>query len=41
VGYHRAAAGDDPDWAEYRVVMVSGRRVRIRMTVSKLYGARI
>src|SRR5688572_26314674 len=41
VDYYRAAAGEHPDWAEYRAVMVAGRRVLIRMTVEKVYGAKI
>jgi PPOX class probable F420-dependent enzyme len=41
VDYYRAAAGEHPDWAEYRAVMVADRRVLIRMTVDKVYGATI
>jgi PPOX class probable F420-dependent enzyme len=41
VDYYRAAAGEHPDWAEYRAVMVADRRVLIRMTVEKVYGARV
>ena len=41
VDYYRAAAGEHPDWAEYRSVMVSDRRVLISMTVDRVYGARI
>jgi PPOX class probable F420-dependent enzyme len=41
VDYYRAAAGEHPDWAEYRAVMVANRRVLIRMTVGKVYGAQI
>lgn len=41
VGYYRAAAGEHPDWAEYRSVMVSDRRVLMAMTVEKVYGAKI
>jgi PPOX class probable F420-dependent enzyme len=41
VDYYRAAAGEHPDWAEYRTVMVTGRRVLIKMTVDRVYGARI
>ena len=41
VDYYRAAAGEHPDWAEYRAVMVTDRRVLIKMTVDKVYGARI
>ncbi|MFH8619257.1 PPOX class F420-dependent oxidoreductase [Streptomyces sp. NPDC017979] len=41
VAYYRAAAGEHPDWAEYRAVMVSDRRVLITMTVDHVYGASI
>lgn len=41
VDYYRAAAGEHPDWAEYRSVMVSERRVLMSMTVEKVYGAKI
>jgi len=41
VRYYRAAAGEHPDWAEYRSVMVSDRRVLMSMTVDHVYGARI
>jgi PPOX class probable F420-dependent enzyme len=41
VDYYRAAAGEHPDWAEYRSVMVSDRRVLMAMTVDRVYGARI
>nr|CAD29624.1 hypothetical protein [Streptomyces olivaceoviridis] len=33
VHYYRAAAGEHPDWDEYRAVMVAERRVLITMTV--------
>ncbi|MGW0815532.1 PPOX class F420-dependent oxidoreductase [Streptomyces viridiviolaceus] len=39
VEYYRAAAGEHPDWDEYRSVMVSDRRVLITMTVDRVYGA--
>ena len=39
--YYRLAAGEHPDWDEYRSVMVSDRRVLMTMTVEHLYGARI
>ncbi|TGB16004.1 PPOX class F420-dependent oxidoreductase [Streptomyces sp. MZ04] len=39
VDYYRDAAGEHPDWDEYRAVMVSDRRVLITMTVDKVYGA--
>jgi PPOX class probable F420-dependent enzyme len=41
VDYYRAAAGEHPDWEEYRSVMVSDRRVLISMTVERVYGAKI
>jgi PPOX class probable F420-dependent enzyme len=41
VEYYRAAAGEHPDWDEYRSVMVSEHRVLITMTVDRVYGARI
>ncbi|GAA2450277.1 PPOX class F420-dependent oxidoreductase [Streptomyces glaucus] len=41
VHYYRVAAGEHPDWDEYRSVMVSDRRVLITMTVDHVYGADI
>jgi PPOX class probable F420-dependent enzyme len=41
VDYYRAAAGEHPDWAEYRAVMVADRRVLMTMTVDHVYGERI
>ncbi|MFG2651524.1 PPOX class F420-dependent oxidoreductase [Streptomyces sp. NPDC048436] len=41
VDYYRAAAGEHPDWDEYRKVMVDDRRVLIVMAVEKVYGARL
>jgi PPOX class probable F420-dependent enzyme len=41
VDYYRAAAGEHPDWDEYRSVMVSDRRVLMALSVGKVYGARI
>lgn len=41
VAYYRAAAGEHPDWDEYRRVMVDDRRVLMTMTVDHVYGARI
>ena len=41
VNYYRIAAGEHPDWDEYRSVMVSDRRVLITMMVDKVYGAAI
>ncbi|AQS67556.1 PPOX class F420-dependent oxidoreductase [Streptomyces pactum] len=39
VEYYHAAAGEHPDWDEYRMTMVSDRRVLITMTVERVYGA--
>ena len=41
VDYYRSAAGEHPDWDEYRAVMVSDRRVLMAMTVERVYGQRI
>lgn len=41
VDYYRSAAGEHPDWDEYRSVMVSDRRVLMTMTVDHVYGAKI
>lgn len=41
VDYYRAAAGEHPDWSEYRTVMVTNRRVLLKLTVEKIYGATI
>ncbi|TXL91751.1 PPOX class F420-dependent oxidoreductase [Streptomyces sp. IB2014 016-6] len=41
VDYYRRASGEHPDWAEYRAVMVSDRRVLMAMTVDHVYGAKI
>ncbi|MBU2664769.1 PPOX class F420-dependent oxidoreductase [Actinoplanes bogorensis] len=38
VDYYRRAAGEHPDWAEYRSVMVSDRRVLLVLHVEKVYG---
>ncbi|MDA0563872.1 PPOX class F420-dependent oxidoreductase [Streptomonospora sp. S1-112] len=38
VDYYRRAAGEHPDWAEYRSVMVSDRRVLMVMAVERVYG---
>ncbi|MEU8239708.1 PPOX class F420-dependent oxidoreductase [Actinoplanes missouriensis] len=39
VDYYRRAAGEHPDWDEYRSVMVADRRVLMTMTVDHVYGA--
>ena len=41
VNYFRSAAGEHPDWNEYRSVMVSDRRVLMAMTVDRVYGEKI
>lgn len=41
VDYYRGAAGEHPDWDEYRAAMVADRRVLMEMTVDHVYGARI
>ncbi|RDI46736.1 PPOX class F420-dependent oxidoreductase [Nocardia mexicana] len=41
VDYYRAAAGEHPDWDEYRAVMVSDRRVLMTMTIDRVYGEQI
>jgi PPOX class probable F420-dependent enzyme len=41
VDYYRVAAGEHPDWDEYRSAMVTGRRVLITMKVDHVYGAKI
>ena len=41
VEYYRAAAGEHPDWAEYRSVMVGDRRVLMTLVVEKVYGQRL
>ncbi|MEU1985099.1 PPOX class F420-dependent oxidoreductase [Nocardia sp. NPDC019395] len=39
VDYYRKAAGAHPDWDEYRSVMVSDRRVLMKLSVQHVYGA--
>jgi PPOX class probable F420-dependent enzyme len=41
VDYYRAAAGEHPDWAEYRAAMVADRRVLMTMRVERVYGEKI
>ena len=41
VDYYRNAAGEHPDWEEYRSVMVSDRRVLMTMTVERVYGEKL
>ncbi|MCJ0895057.1 PPOX class F420-dependent oxidoreductase [Rhodococcus sp. ARC_M5] len=41
VDYFRAAAGEHPDWNEYRAVMVADRRVLVTIAVTHVYGQAI
>ncbi|MDG4794515.1 PPOX class F420-dependent oxidoreductase [Micromonospora sp. WMMD1082] len=41
VDYYRRAAGEHPDWDEYRSVMVADRRVLMTMSVDHVYGERL
>ncbi|MFE1047512.1 PPOX class F420-dependent oxidoreductase [Streptomyces olivaceus] len=41
VEYYRAAAGEHPDWDEYRATMVTDRRVLLTIAVERVYGADI
>ena len=41
VTYYRNAAGEHPNWDEYRAVMVSDRRVLMAMTIDRVYGDKI
>ncbi|MBO3736754.1 PPOX class F420-dependent oxidoreductase [Actinoplanes flavus] len=41
VGYYRSAAGEHPDWDEYRQAMVSDRRVLLALRVNRVYGAKL
>jgi PPOX class probable F420-dependent enzyme len=41
VEYYRKAAGEHPDWDEYRAAMVADRRVLLEMSVDRVYGERI
>ncbi|MEU3570836.1 PPOX class F420-dependent oxidoreductase [Kitasatospora sp. NPDC036755] len=41
VDYYRRAAGEHPDWAEYREVMVSDRRVLLTIPVDHVYGTHL
>ena len=38
VEYYRRAAGEHPDWEEYRATMVADRRVLMTMSVDRVYG---
>lgn len=39
VAYYRRAAGEHPDWEEYREVMVTERRVLLTLQIDHVYGA--
>jgi PPOX class probable F420-dependent enzyme len=41
VGYYRSAAGEHPDWDEYRAVMVADKRVLLALHVDRVYGQKI
>lgn len=41
VDYYRLGAGEHPDWAEYRSVMVSDRRVLMTLHITRVYGAKL
>jgi PPOX class probable F420-dependent enzyme len=38
VGYYRAAAGEHPDWQEYRAAMVADRRLLLTVEPTHAYG---
>jgi PPOX class probable F420-dependent enzyme len=39
VDYYRAAAGEHPDWAEYRAAMVTDQRVLLTLPLDTITGA--
>ncbi|GAB89396.1 PPOX class F420-dependent oxidoreductase [Gordonia rhizosphera] len=41
VEYYRRAAGEHPDWDEYRQVMVADRRVLMALRIEHVYGAKL
>jgi PPOX class probable F420-dependent enzyme len=41
VEYYRAAAGEHPNWDEYRTAMVADRRVLLQLNVDRVYGQQI
>jgi PPOX class probable F420-dependent enzyme len=41
VHYYRVAAGEHPNWDEYRSVMVAERRMLITISVEHVYGAKL
>jgi PPOX class probable F420-dependent enzyme len=38
IGLYRAAAGEHPDWDEYRAAMVADKRVLLSVHVDRVYG---
>lgn len=38
VGYYRRAAGEHPNWAEYREAMVTDQRVLLTLHFDKVFG---
>ncbi len=38
VEYYRSLAGEHPDWDDYRRVMVSDRRLIVRLRPTRAYG---
>lgn len=41
VEYYRLGAGEHPDWAEYRQVMVDDRRVLAALHIAHVYGEKL
>ena len=41
VDYYRRAAGEHPDWDEYRQAMVTDRRVLMTLKVERVYGQKV
>ncbi|MGC4932173.1 PPOX class F420-dependent oxidoreductase [Gordonia sp. DT30] len=41
VEYYRRGAGEHPDWAEYRQVMVADRRVLMALRITRVYGEKL
>jgi PPOX class probable F420-dependent enzyme len=38
IDHYRGAAGEHPDWAEFRAAMVADQRVLLRIPVDRVYG---
>jgi PPOX class probable F420-dependent enzyme len=41
VDYYRRAAGEHPDWDEYRAAMIADHRVLMVLSVQRVYGRRL